>query len=231
MSDDARKPPDLEGEEHPGHPRDVDDVTEEERAAAEALAHALDRGTLPQSTAARDAFDEDAFAMASMLSYVGDRGALTDERHDAILAEVLRGRPLAPGPTNAAESGRHRWWRWAMPAAALLTIVVLVVLRPWTESTPTMATALPTPDPTLLQAQAAVVSFGSAGRDAAEPPEAADGTAPGSLEDAADALSGAPPRGTASTAPRGSVDPQALAVAMARYRDAMYSALEDRYAR
>lgn len=129
--------------------------TEEELAEAEALVHALARGT------AKGAFPEDAFETAGLVAYAHDGGAISDETLASVLEGVFeeaRPRPVeAPAP----------WWkRWMIPlgfaSAASVAVVLFAVLRG--PALPTDPVALPAPDTALLRAQAAAAT--GADRDA-----------------------------------------------------------------
>lgn len=134
--------------------------TEEELAEAEALAHALARGTVKRDVArgagdSSDAFPEDAFATAGLVAFSHDGGALSDEKLTHIFESVLeeaRVRPVeAPAP----------WWkRWMLPlgfaSTASVAVVLFALLRG--PALPGDPVALPAPDDALLRAQAAAAT-------------------------------------------------------------------------
>lgn len=133
--------------------------TEEELAEAEALAHALARGTVKREL--EDAFPEDAFATAGLVAFSHDGGALSEEKLGAIFETVLA--EAKPRPVEAPAP----WWkRWMIPigfaSAASVAVVLFAVLRG--PSVPSGPVALPAPDDALLRAQAAAVA--GEGRDA-----------------------------------------------------------------
>ncbi|MCB9619610.1 MAG: hypothetical protein H6724_09215 [Sandaracinus sp.] len=126
--------------------------TEEELAEAEALAHALSRGTVKNGL--EDAFPDDAFETAGLVAFSHDGGALSDAKLESILEGVFE--EARPRPVEAPIP----WWkRWMLPmgfASVGATAVVLFVLfrGPSIEG----PVALPAPDGALLRAQAAAAT-------------------------------------------------------------------------
>jgi hypothetical protein len=122
-----------------------DTFEEDERREAEALAHALERG------AAKDALPQDALQTAALIRYSADGGALTKEREDAVLADVLA---AADRAVRSREPRKIAWWQWALglTGVALAAVLVMVIVRPEEAGAPT---ALPAPSPSLLEAQLA----------------------------------------------------------------------------
>lgn len=139
-----------------------EEIGDDEAREAEALAAALERGH------AGDDLPEDALKVAAMLRYSAGGGALSSERHDAILEDVLKSADRVAA--RHREAAPRSIWRWLFGAAGLTTAVaaaLLIVLRP----RPVDPSALPTPSAALVSAQIARLS----GEDDAELDEAMRG--------------------------------------------------------
>jgi hypothetical protein len=126
-----------------------DELTHEERAEAEVLARALERGSgtdLP----------EDALETAALLRYSAGEDALGDARMDAILDEVFES---AKKPASAkAPSPWLSWLKWLVPVGALAAAGVFLIVVMNQAGPAPIATQLPAPDVALLSAQARVAS-------------------------------------------------------------------------
>lgn len=122
-----------------------DDI-EAEQLEAEALAHALERGS------ARDELPEDALQIAALLRYSVDGGELPADREEVLLDDVLstaerigeRKRRAAPEPSAVP------WWRWIFGFAGVTALAALLVLL--IGRSPVEPTELPSPEPALLGA-------------------------------------------------------------------------------
>lgn len=127
-----------------------DDSTPEERAEAEALAHALSRG--------RDdaALPEDALETAALLRYARDGGALEERDAERILADVLR----EARPAKKPRTGLFRY-RWPLLSVAAAAAVAVVFIRSAADSG-IEAARLPSPPPTLIQTQLAAAGENAA---------------------------------------------------------------------
>lgn len=137
-----------------------DDIEAQERAEAEALAHALERG------AARGELPEDALQTAALLRYSAGGGELAADREEAVLADVLADaermaerRAAAPRPAAAP------WWRWLLGFGTAAAVVALILVLAWPRAAVAPA-ELPAPDPSLVSAGLARLSD-EAGDDAA----------------------------------------------------------------
>lgn len=119
------------------------DIDETEQREADALAHALDRGT------AKDALPEDALETAALLRYSAGGGELSGDREEAVLAEVLAAAERAAAKrARAAPAPSAPWWRWVLGAAGLAALVALALfLLAGRDVAPT---ALPAPSADLL---------------------------------------------------------------------------------
>jgi len=136
-------------DEHDPDDAPLDEMSDEERAEAEALAQALERGS------GKD-LPEDALEAAALLRYSAGGDALGEGRMDAILEDVFES-VKAKAPAEAAPSPWLSWLKWLVPVGALAAAgaYALVALGP---SGPAIATELPRPDVALLTAQARVAS-------------------------------------------------------------------------
>lgn len=130
--------------------RDVtdDDPDPDELREAEALARALERGVDPSGD-----LPDDAFSAAALLRYGTVDGALSDERRDAILEEVLS---TARAPRVEERAPLLRWLRWLVPVAGLAgaAAAALLVVQLQTQVAPSAHAELPPPPVELLRAQA-----------------------------------------------------------------------------
>jgi len=120
-------------------------IDETERREAEALAHALERGT------AVDELPGDALQTAALLRYSAGGSELRADREESVLAEVLEAAERI-GARRAAEPDEAPapWWRWLVGlggAAALATLLVFWLLGGEGAVAPT---ELPVPDPALV---------------------------------------------------------------------------------
>lgn len=138
---------------------DEEEIGADEQQEAEALARALDRGS------AEAGLPEDALQTAALLRYQRDGGALSPDRSEAILGDVLSVADRI-ADRAAARPEPRRDWRWLLGAVGLAAALLLFVwLRPGGEAAPT---ALPSPDLGLLRAQMARASGGEDADDAFE---------------------------------------------------------------
>jgi len=131
-----------------------EDFSPEELAEAEALAHALDRGS------AREHLPEGALETAALLRYAGDDGALDEARLDAILEDVLE---EAKAAEREPARAKLAWWKWLLPttlvgAGATAAALLLVPAKGGAD--------LPEPSAALLQAQAKAAAGDGADLDA-----------------------------------------------------------------
>jgi len=123
-----------------------DEIEQLERAEAEALAHALERGS------ARGELPEDALQTAALLRYSAGGGELAADREEAVLAEVLAdAQKIAGRRADAPTPAAAPWWRWLLGFGTAAAVIALILLLAWprAEVTPT---ELPAPDPSLLSA-------------------------------------------------------------------------------
>lgn len=125
---------------------ETDDTEGTERREAEALAHALERGS------AREMLPEDALQTAALLRYSVDGGELPADREEALLSEVLESATRIADKKRAAapEASGVPFVRWLFGfagAAALAALVLLLLGRG-----PVEPTALPEPTAALIGA-------------------------------------------------------------------------------
>lgn len=125
---------------------DDPDLGQDELREAEALAHALERGS------ATDDLPDEAFQTAALIRYGAGGGALREDREDAVLEEVLAAADRARDRRGTERS--TPWWHWLFGAAGLAAAAALVVLIVTSPGQPA-PTALPAPDPRLIEAQLA----------------------------------------------------------------------------
>jgi hypothetical protein len=124
-----------------------DDHDEDEAREAEALARALDRGT------ASDDLPERELQTAALIRYSADGGALSEEREDALLADVIAAADKIAQKKGETKPVPAPWWRWIAAFAgvsAVAIVIVIVVAGPLRTVEPT---ALPAPNASLLSAQ------------------------------------------------------------------------------
>lgn len=120
-----------------------DDIDETELAEAEALAHALDRGS------ARDELPEDALQTAALLRYSAGGGELPGDREEAVLAEVLAAAEKAAMRTEAPAEAGVPWWRWLFGFGGVAALVALALFF-WIGRGAPSPTALPAPSAALV---------------------------------------------------------------------------------
>lgn len=122
-----------------------EDIDETERAEAEALAHALDRGS------AQDDLPEDALQTAALLRYSAGAGELPGDREEAVLAEVLAAAEKAAAKrTEAPREEGVPWWRWLFGIGGVAALVALALFLWIGRGGPATPTALPTPSASLI---------------------------------------------------------------------------------
>lgn len=124
---------------------DADDIDEAEQREADALAHALERGS------ALEELPEDALQTAALLRYSVDGGELPADREEALLADVLESAERISKKKEAAPRAEAApWWRWVFGltgVAALAALLFFLLGRG-----PVEPTALPDPDAALIGA-------------------------------------------------------------------------------
>ncbi|MBX3272101.1 MAG: hypothetical protein KF729_17680 [Sandaracinaceae bacterium] len=138
--------------------RDDEEVEETERREAEALAHALERGS------ALDALPEDALEAAALLRYSAGGGELPADREDALLAEVLARAARAKEREAAAAPAPAPLWRWLIGFTGVAIALALVL---WFRmpSEEIAATELPRPSAALVSS--GIERLGPGGDEAA----------------------------------------------------------------
>ncbi len=122
-----------------------EDIDETERAEAEALAQALDRGS------ARDGLPEDALQTAALLRYSAGGGELGADREDAVLSDVLAAaEKVAAKRAQASPAPSAPWWRWLFGAAGVAALVALALFLWIGRGGDAAPTELPAPSAALL---------------------------------------------------------------------------------
>lgn len=140
-----------------------EDHDDDERREAEALAHALDRGS------ATDDLPEEALQTAALIRYSSDEGLLSEEREGALLADVLAAAERAAKQREVrAERAPSPWWRWIAAFAGVSAIAVVIAIVFAGRLRTVEATELPAPNASLLSAQMERQEGGSDDRFEAE---------------------------------------------------------------
>jgi len=125
-----------------------EDVDESEQHEADALALALERGTIEAE------LPEDALQTAALLRYSVDGGELPTDREEAVLFEVLEAaqRVTQKRAENAArvDAPAAPWWRWLFGLASAAALAALLLFF-WGRGAPE-PTALPEPGAALIGA-------------------------------------------------------------------------------
>ncbi len=127
-----------------------DRATTDERREAEALAHALERGS------ATEELPEDALETAALLRYSAGGSELRADREESVLAEVLEAaarinaRRASAEPAARAPSALWRWLFGLGGATAFAALLFFLVIRGGSSPGDVSPTELPAPSPALL---------------------------------------------------------------------------------